>query len=121
MRRHVPRPQARTVAAAVPACEQPPAVPLAAAPLVGKKRRKRTPDLARTSFAVTTWVGPYAFRDRAPLVDLITAMIAPQAWRSVGDPGVIAPTATGLQIQQTYHSQRMSEQLLGDLRQTLRG
>ena len=54
-----------------------------------------------------------------PLVDLITATIAPQAWRSVGGPGAIAPAATGLQIQQIYHVHRLIEQLLADLRQAL--
>ncbi len=57
----------------------------------------------------------------APLVDLITATIAPQAWHSVGGPGKITPAATGLQIQQIYEIQRLVEQLLADLRQTLRG
>lgn len=56
---------------------------------------------------------------RGDLIDLLTAVIEPTSWDTVGGPGSIQPFDETLVISQTWQVHRQIETLLADLRQAI--
>lgn len=63
--------------------------------------------------------GPFGAEDRRRLVELVTSIVAPETWKSVGRYGVVSPVENELVVLQTQAAHRQIAAMLKNLRHAL--